>query len=116
MLFSVRTFLPLLAALVFSRDAFAQQSNDNFADRIPVEPGVPFDASFTGATFEPFDPLPVYIYRPDRTHGSIWWAWTPPTTGFASIVDTLNNYPSTGVFPAVVVYQGDDLMTLHDPV
>jgi hypothetical protein len=109
-LFLIRAFLSIVAVLAFSILASAQPPNDNFANRIPVEPGVPFDGSAADATFELLDPFPAYI--PDA-YGSVWWTWTPEATGFASIIDT-KNFAVIG-FDALAVYQGDDLETLRDP-
>jgi hypothetical protein len=112
MLMSVRTILSLLTALACATAACAQPSNDNFANRIPVEPGIPFDASAFGSTFEPFDPLASLTIRP---YGSVWWTWTPQVTGFASIIDTKNFQSGYFGFDAVAVFQSDDLATLRNP-
>jgi hypothetical protein len=112
---SIRGFLTLLATLLVSLGTCAQQPNDNFSNRIPVEPFVPFYGSVTGATFEPFDPLATYHIPVSGGKGSVWWSWTPPSTGFAAIVDTRNENPSL-TFEALAVYEGGDLATIHDPV
>jgi hypothetical protein len=114
---SLRASLLLVAALLLPIAARAEQPNDNFANRIPVEPGAPFDASVRGATFETFDPLPAYVFPiGGQTNGSVWWTWTPQATGFASIIDMKDDYPLRGGFNALAVYDGDDLASLHDPV
>lgn len=106
-----------LLGFLYSIAADAQPPNDNFANRIPVQPSVPFDGSVAGATFESLDPLPPYRFFPARTNGSIWWTWTPPTTGFAVIIDAKNGYgPGLTGFDSLAVFQGDDLATLRDPV
>lgn len=115
MVTSLGRFLYLLAALACAIVAFAQQPNDNFANRIPVEPSVPFDASLTGAAVEPLDPLSAYTYFSNANLGSVWWTWTPDATGFATIIDTKNDFPYVDS-DALAVYQGDDLASLHDPV
>lgn len=113
---SIRAFLTSLATLLVSFATWAQQPNDDFANRIAVEPFVPFYASVTGATLEPSDPFPAYITAiPASTHGSAWWSWTPQSTGFAAIVDTKNDEPVSS-YDGLFVFQGNDLATLHDPV
>jgi hypothetical protein len=117
MLMQVRAFLLLLGVLALQIATSAQQPNDNFDNRIPVEPSIPFDASVNGATFEPLDPLPAYIFPiAGHSNGSVWWTWTPQATGFASIIDTKNDYLSWGGFDALAVFEGNDLAALSDPV
>src|SRR4051812_9047773 len=118
MLFSVRAFLSLIAALGFVIASCAQPLNDNFADRLPIEPFVPFNISVTGATFEPLDPLPAYKFPMSGEFGSVWCKWTPESTGFAAIVDTENKSPASVMegLDSVAVFQGDDLAMLHDVV
>jgi hypothetical protein len=111
------TLFRTVVFMLLSFRALAQPAHDNFANRIPVQPSVSFIGSVTGATLEPFDPLhPLAIYAgSNRTNGSVWWSWTPDTTGFAAIVETRNNFPCCG-FHTLAVYNGNDLATLRDPV
>jgi len=112
MLMSVRTTLSLLTALACATAACAQPLNDDFVNRIPIEPGVAFDASASGSTFEPLDPLSSFD---SHAYGSVWWKWTPEATGFATIIDTKNFQFGYLYFDPIFVYEGDDLATLHNP-
>ena len=94
-----------LGLTLSTRGLSAADSNDNFANRIPVT-GVNVTVAGTtaGATREPNEPP-----WPVSTAGqSIWWTWTAPMDGTLRI-DTTQTNSST----ALAVFQGETLADLH---
>jgi subtilisin family serine protease len=90
------------APFTLAVDVLAAPPNDSFDGRIQLA-GTEFEfrGDTTAATREAGEPVPT-AYGSGRT---LWWRWTAPTTGTATIV-------SEGGSGAVAIYTGDALGSL----
>ena len=81
----------------------AQPANDAFSSPIPLS-GLPVTTSATnvGATLQSGEPLPLA----DAT-GSVWFSWTPATSGTVSISTHGSNFDTV-----LAVWSGDSLANL----
>ncbi len=75
----------VLLSLAGNRISLAAPPNDAFAKRIHVAgANVSLYGSFDGATLEPGEPYP------ESQFGTLWWAWTPPEDGLATVTAPTN--------------------------
>lgn len=81
-------------------------ANDDFANATPVGTVPYFDSvDATAAGIEPNEPVPSCGFG--QSAGSVWYAFTPSTTGSYSIPSTF-----TGFWPQTAVYTGSSLENL----
>jgi hypothetical protein len=79
-------------------------ANDNFANRITISgQNAVINASNVGATYEVGEP--IHIYDGNSIGTSVWWSWTPITTGTVTMTAT-----SVGFGNALIVYTFVDPM------
>jgi hypothetical protein len=85
-------------------------ANDNFADgQILSGSFITVTNCITAATLEPGEPFHPSLFE-NQHWGSIWWSWTAPVSGWASL-------SSSRSFPASVnVYEGTALTNLYSVV
>jgi len=102
----VRLLSILFGGLVLASQCAAAPSNDNFTNRMSMTgTNVTVTGSNVGATREPGEP---YIKVSGGTSASgnhtVWWTWTAPTNGRASVTVSGNGFPiAVGVFTGSVV-------------
>ena len=89
-----------------ARAAVTCQSNDRFADRIPIAPALPASAtgSNTPSTKEEGEPAHCDL----AAHDSVWWSWTASHGGPVSISTAGSSFDTR-----LAVYTGDSLESLR---
>jgi subtilisin family serine protease len=92
------------AEAVFMFEVNAPPSNDNFRNRITLEPGTTqTTGSNRDATSEAGEPI-----NPVVAGGkTVWWSWTAPATEWVTITTAGSDYDTT-----LAVYEGDRLDSL----
>ena len=88
---------------------FVRPPNDAFANRIPiVGSSVTVLGTNSGATIQPGEP----DHAGDGSHGSVWWSWTAPSSGYVTISADLAP-GGAGHWPALLaVYAGGSISNL----
>jgi hypothetical protein len=113
-----RTVCATIAAATLASTAFAQPSNDNFADA-PLISGTSASGTNVGATRESGEPTSVNWPGHDRSAlggKSVWWKWIAPNSGLFTIKtgDKSGHLPSSNFDTQLGVYTGTSVENLTE--